>query len=223
MSGTNYERKIFPLAITSIMEIYQGAFHLPAFLTIEEQLALMQRCIEIGERPAGLYTPIVRGGASMSIKMVCLGRHWNAKTYKYEAIRTDYDGLPVQELPVSFKDLARRVATAANMVIDPDIGIINFYPPTGRLGLHQDKDESRENIEAGIPVVSISLGDSAKFLIGGRTRKDPLRRLVLESGDAIALGGASRLRYHGVSGILEGTAPREMHFVGRINLTFRQY
>jgi DNA alkylation damage repair protein AlkB len=205
------------------MEVYPGTFHLPSFLTIEEQLNLLRRCLEIGERPAGFYTPIVRGGGSMSIRMLCLGRHWNAKTYSYEAIRSDYDGLPVQKLPETLKDVARRIATAANMVIDPDICLINLYPVTGRLGLHQDKDESRETIEAGVPVVSLSIGDSAKFIIGGLRRKDLLKRIVLKSGDAIAMGGPSRLRYHGVSGILEGTAPRELCFEGRLNLTFRQY
>jgi len=205
------------------MEIYPGTFHLPAFLTIKEQLNLLRRCIEIGNRPAGFYAPVVRGGGSMSIKMVCLGKHWNAKTYSYEAVRSDYDGLPVQEVPASLKDLARRIAAAAHMTIDPNICLINLYPPSGRLGLHQDKDESPATIEAGIPVVSVSLGDSAKFLIGGLKRKDLLKRFVLKSGDAIVMGGPSRLRYHGVSGLLEGTAPRELHFEGRVNLTFRQY
>jgi len=205
------------------MEIYPGTFHLPSFLTIEEQVGLLHRCMKIGEQPAGFYTPFVRGGGSMSIRMLCLGRHWNAKTYSYEAIRSDYDGFPVQKLPETLKDVARRIATEAHMVIDPDICIINLYSATGRLGLHQDKDESRQTIEAGVPVVSISIGDSAKFMIGGLRRKDPLKRIVLKSGDAIVMGGPSRLRYHGVSGILEGTAPRELRFQGRLNLTFRQY
>ena len=159
----------------------------------------------------------------MSIEMVCLGRHWNAKTYKYESTRSDYDGLPVQDLPDDLKDLARRAATEARMTIEPDICLINRYPEAGRLGLHQDKDERPETIEAGVPVVSFSLGDSAKFKIGGMRRKDPVRTIILESGDAVLLGGESRLRYHGVSGILEGTAPRELAMEGRLNLTFRQY
>jgi DNA alkylation damage repair protein AlkB len=205
------------------VEIYLGTIHLRAFLTIEEQKSLVRRCIEIGSQPAGFYTPAVRGGAYMSIKMVCLGRHWNAKTYKYEAIRSDYDGLPVQVLPDDLKDLARRSAAEAGMTIEPDICLINCYPEAGRLGLHQDKDERPETIEAGIPVVSFSLGDSAKFMIGGTKRKDPVQTIILESGDALVMGGPSRLRYHGVSGILEGTAPKELGIEGRFNLTFRQY
>ena len=96
------------------MEIYPGTIHLSAYLTIEEQKSLMRRCVAIGSQPAGFYTPAVRGGAYMSIKMVCLGRHWNAKTYKYEAIRSDHDGLPVQELPDDLKELARSAAAEAS-------------------------------------------------------------------------------------------------------------
>lgn len=159
----------------------------------------------------------------MSVKMVCLGRHWNARTYAYESSRSDYDGLLVQELPEDLKDFARRAAAEAGMTIEPDICLINCYPEAGRLGLHQDKDERPESIEAGIPVVSISLGDSARFRIGGTRRKDPVTTIILESGDALVMGGASRLRYHGVSGIIAGTSPEWLGIRGRFNLNFRQY
>ncbi|MEK6287591.1 MAG: alpha-ketoglutarate-dependent dioxygenase AlkB [Acidobacteriota bacterium] len=205
------------------MDIYPGTIHLGAYLTIEQQKSLVQRCIEIGNQPAGFYTPAVRGGAYMSIKMVCLGRHWNAKTYKYEGVRSDHDGLPVQELPEDLKDLALRAAAEAGMTIEPDICLINCYREHGRLGLHQDKDERPETIETGIPVVSLSLGDSAQFMIGGTKRKDPVKTIILESGDALVMGGPSRLRYHGVSGILAGTAPETLGIQGRFNLNFRQY
>ena len=159
----------------------------------------------------------------MSVQMVCLGMHWNARTYSYEDKRSDFDGLLVQALPEDFKQLATRVATMAGMQIEPDICIMNFYDESARLGLHQDKDERPETLKAGIPVVSISIGDTAKFLMGGTTRKERVKALLLESGDAVVFGGTSRLRYHGVSGILRGTAPRELDFEGRFNLTFRQY
>lgn len=205
------------------MEIYPGTILLRGYLSPDAQEELAKRCVEIGAQPAGFYKPLVRGGAYMSIEMVCLGRHWNAKTYKYEATRSDYDGRPVQVLSEDLKDLARRAAREAGMAIEPDVCLINCYPVDGRLGLHQDKDERAETIEAGIPVVSFSLGDTAKYLIGGLRRKDPLRRVLLESGDVVVMGGPSRLRHHGVSGLLAGTAPQRLGLQGRFNLTFRQY
>jgi alkylated DNA repair protein (DNA oxidative demethylase) len=91
------------------------------------------------------------------------------------------------------------------------------------MGLHQDKDEAERSLAAGLPVVSVSLGDTARFLFGGLKRKDPIESRLLESGDAFVFGGPARLRYHGVSRILPGTAPRELDLAGRLNLTFRQY
>lgn len=205
------------------MEIYPGTIHLQGFLTLEEQKALVKRCEAIGSAPAGFYTPKVRDSAYMRIKMVCLGRHWNAKTYSYEPTRSDYDDLPVQDIPEDLKGLARRAATAAGMQIEPDVCLLNFYPEEGTLGLHQDRDERPEAIEAGIPVVSISLGDTAEFLIGGTRRKDPVKTVLLESGDALVFGGPSRLRFHGVAGIIPESAPEGIGVCGRFNLTFRQY
>jgi alkylated DNA repair protein (DNA oxidative demethylase) len=91
------------------------------------------------------------------------------------------------------------------------------------MGLHQDKDESPGSIAAGLPVVSISLGDTARFQFGGFKRKEPVETLPLESGDAFVFGGPSRLRYHGVTRVLPGTAPAGLGIEGRFNLTFREF
>jgi len=91
------------------------------------------------------------------------------------------------------------------------------------MGLHQDKDEGERSLAAGLPVVSISIGDTARFLFGGTRRRAPVAQLPLHSGDAFVFGGPSRLCYHGVSRILPGTAPKDLRFSGRYNLTFRQY
>lgn len=205
------------------MEINPGTVLLRSLLSIHEQKTTLDLCRVVGSQPAGLYTPIVRGEASMRIQMACLGKHWNAKTYRYETTRSDYDGLVVQKIPEAFIQIARRAAAEAGMAIEPDICILNLYTETGRLGLHQDKDERPETIQAGIPVVSISLGDSAKFLIGGTRRKDPVSMIIIQSGDALVMGGPSRLRFHGVSGILPGSAPAGLGIRGRFNLNFRQY
>ena len=91
------------------------------------------------------------------------------------------------------------------------------------MGLHQDNDEGAASLEAGLPVVSVSLGDTARFLFGGLRRRDPVESILLESGDVFVFGGPSRLRYHGVSRILPRTAPPVLALDGRFNLTFRQY
>ena len=205
------------------MEIAPGAFHFPRFLSIDDQRALVQQCRALADGAVPAYVPVVRGGGKMHVRMLCLGRHWNGMTYRYEETRSDYDQLAVPPLPAEFRDLARDIAAAAGMRLDADLCILNYYEAEGRMGLHQDKDESPQSLAAGVPVVSISLGDTARFLFGGARRRDPVEALLLESGDAFVFGGPARLRYHGVSRILGGTAPPELGLDGRFNLTFRQY
>jgi DNA alkylation damage repair protein AlkB len=201
----------------------QGASLLKLYVPLDEQRALVERCRALIDGPAGGYVPTVRGGGKMRVRMVCLGRHWNPLTYKYGETRADYDGAPVAPLPEDFAALAIRAARDAGFTFQPDICLINWYGSQGRMGLHQDKDESPASISAGLPVVSMSLGDTARFLFGGLKRREPVETILLESGDVFVFGGQARLRYHGISRILPGTAPPVLGLDGRFNLTFRQY
>jgi DNA alkylation damage repair protein AlkB len=204
------------------MELQPGLFLFQSRLTPDEQRHFWTMCRELAEGPVPMYTPTVRGGRKMSVGMLCLGRHWNGMTYSYEARRSDYDGLPVPPIPAEMQRLAESAATDAGFAMHPDLCIMNLYSAESRMGVHQDKDESREAIDAGIPIVSVSLGDAARFVVGGLTRREPTHPIVLRSGDVLVMGGPSRLRFHGVTRILPGTAP-EGTGPGRFNLTFRQY
>ena len=205
------------------MEIGPGAFHLQRYLTVADQRALADQCRALVDGVVPAYVPVVRGGGRMHVRMLCLGRHWNGQTYTYETTRSDFDHLPAPPLPDNLQQLARDIARSTGMTLDPDLCILNYYDAEGRMGLHQDKDESERSIAAGLPVVSVSLGDTARFLFGGQRRKEPVEPRMLESGDAFVFGGPARLRFHGVSRIIPGTAPPELDLTGRFNLTFRQY
>lgn len=207
---------------SSQLGVIDGVVHLAGYLSADEQRVLTARCMALGAADAGFYTPIVRGMHPMSVRMLCLGRHWNAASYSYALQRTDVDGKDVPPLPADFAELASRIAEGAGFPMRPDICIINWYTAGSRMGLHQDKDESKESIARGTPVVSISLGDTALFRFGGLKRRDPVETIQLASGDAFVFGGPSRLRYHGVARILTGTGP-DLGIEGRLNLTFRQY
>jgi alkylated DNA repair protein (DNA oxidative demethylase) len=205
------------------VEIAPGAFHLPRYLSLEHQRALFSRCRALMDGDVPGYVPTVRGGGTMHVRMLCLGRHWNGLLYKYEASRSDFDGLPAPPLPEEFRRMANEIAAVAGMRFDADLCILNYYDGAGRMGVHQDKDESPASLAAGHPVVSLSVGDTARFLFGGLRRRDPVDTIQLESGDAFVFGGPARLRYHGVSRIAPRTAPSELGIDGRFNLTFRQY
>jgi DNA alkylation damage repair protein AlkB len=205
------------------VSIAPGAVWLKNWLSLDEQIAVAARCRTIIDGPAGGYVPTVRGGGKMHVRMTCLGRHWNPLTYTYESTRADHDNAPVAPVPDEWVVMSSALAHDAGFESRPDICLINFYGPDGRMGLHQDKDESPSSIQAGHPVVSLSIGDTARFLFGGVRRRDSVDAILLESGDAFVFGGVARLRYHGVSRIIAGSAPRELGFEGRFNLTFRQY
>ena len=187
-----------------------------------EQRELWDTCRRLADGPVPMYTPTVRGGKKMSVGMLCLGKHWNGMKYAYEDCRSDFDGLPVPPLPPRFAEIARAAARDAGFEMQPDLCIMNYYAAEAKMGVHQDKDERPETIASGVPIVSVSLGDAARFVIGGLSRRDPTSPIILRSGDVLVMGGPSRLRYHGVTRILPGTAPAGTG-PGRFNLTFRQW
>jgi DNA oxidative demethylase len=204
------------------LELFPGLHFLQHQLDAATQQSLWAECRALSEGPVPMYTPTVRGGRPMSVGMLCLGRHWNALTYGYESRRSDFDDLPAPPIPAALAAMAVAAASSAGHAFAPDICIVNFYSETSRMGVHQDKDERPETLESGVPIVSVSLGDTARFVIGGLTRREPTRPLMLHSGDVVVMGGPSRLRFHGVTRILPGTAPPGTG-PGRFNLTFRQY
>jgi DNA oxidative demethylase len=206
-----------------IVQVSPGAIWLRHWLSRDAQASLAGQCRALLDGPAGGYVPTVRGGGRMHVRMLCLGRHWNPLTYSYQSTRDDHDGQPVAAIPAAWVELASAAASEAGFAFRPDICLINFYDADGRMGLHQDKDESAASLAAGLPVVSVSLGDIARFLFGGTRRRDAVESILLESGDVFVFGGAARLRYHGIARILAGTAPASLGLDGRFNLTFRQY
>jgi alkylated DNA repair protein (DNA oxidative demethylase) len=94
---------------------------------------------------------------------------------------------------------------------------VNLYRDGARMGLHQDRDEA----DFAFPVVSVSLGDTALFRIGGAVRGDATGSMRLASGDVVVLAGAARLAFHGVDRTLPGSS-RLVPGGGRINLTMRR-
>jgi DNA alkylation damage repair protein AlkB len=204
------------------MELEPGLFLFQRRLSQDVQRELWASCTAFAHGPVPMYTPTVRGGRKMSVGMLCLGRHWNGLTYAYEDRRSDFDGLPVPPIPDRFRDIAIRASSDAGCEMSPDICIMNYYTAEARMGVHQDKDERPETIARGVPIVSVTLGDAARFVVGGLTRREPTQPIVLRSGDVLVMGGPSRLRFHGVTRILPGTAP-EGTGPGRFNLTFREW
>jgi alkylated DNA repair protein (DNA oxidative demethylase) len=159
------------------------------------------------------------GGFRMSVAMTnCGALGWisDSRGYRYADI-DPISGQPWPAMPPSFLELAGRAANEGGYAeFVPDACLVNRYEPGNRLTPHQDKNER----DFRQPIVSVSLGLPAVFLFGGLKRTDTFARVVLEHGDTVVWGGASRLCYHGVLSLKDGIHPATGKH--RINLTFRR-
>src|SRR5205807_7211212 len=133
--------------------------------------------------------------------------------YRYQATHPE-SGAPRPPMPNILVAAWRALATYP---LPPEACLVNFYAPPARMGLHQDRDEQ----DFAAPVVSLSLGDTCLFRIGGTKRGDATNVVKLASGDAVVLGGEARLAFHGVDRIMPGTSTL-LPQGGRINLTLRR-
>jgi DNA oxidative demethylase len=157
-----------------------------------------------------------RTGKPFSVKMTNLGAlGWvsDEQGYRYQATHP-VTGRPWPPMPPA---LLAAWADLAPGAPPPEACLVNFYGPGARMGLHQDRDED----DFSVPVVSLSLGDTALFRIGGARRGEPTTSFRLASGDAMSFGGPARLAYHGVDRILAGSSTL-LPEGGRINLTMRR-
>ena len=102
------------------MNLGPGAFHLRHLLTVEEQLALRDRCRALLDGPVPGYVPTVRGGGTMHVRMLCLGRHWNGKTLRYESTRSGFRRrCPCRRCPTTSRALAREHRRVGRHVAGP--------------------------------------------------------------------------------------------------------
>lgn len=199
-----------------------GFRHLPEYFGRSEQQALIEAVVD-ASRTAPFWRPAMpRTGQPMSVLLTNFGPlGWvtdKAKGYRYEPTHPQ-TGAPWPALPKKLMQLWQAVA---NYPAPPEACLVNWYAPTSKMGMHIDWDE--EATDAA--VVSISLGDKARFRLGGPKRGGKTASMVLSSGDVVVLGGDARRCYHGVDRIYPGTSTllSETDFPGggRINLTMRR-
>lgn len=197
-------------------ETVRGATLHRGWLSDEEQTAMVADLRAVLAR-APLVRPVTPWGKPMSVRMSAAGRlGWVIARgrYAYSPVHPE-TAEPWPPMPESVLAVWRAVSGWEDT---PDCCLINWYGEGARMGLHRDADEGEAAFAA--PVVSISLGDPARFRIGGIARRDPTESFVLSSGDVLVMGGASRLAYHGIDRVRfgEGTL---LPGGGRINLTLR--
>lgn len=186
----------------------------PGALTYEQQVALAQEVMSLVD-DAPLFHAITPGGRPMSVAMTNLGAFgWvsDQTGYRYQSTHP-VTGAAWPKIPEALVRIWRGYGRREDA---PDACLVNLYREGARMGLHQDRDES----DFSAPVVSVSLGDTALFRLGGLERRGATRSLRLSSGDICVLGGRSRLAFHGIDRVLQGSS-RIIPGGGRLNLTLR--
>ena len=188
----------------------------PNLLDRATQQALLE-AVQKALIAAPFYRPTMpRTGTPLSVQMTNLGDlGWVSDRdggYRYQATHP-ITGKAWPDMPPALLDIWNAVS---GYLEPPQACLVNLYKDGAKMGMHRDADEAAKNA----PVVSISLGDTAIFRLGGSQRGGKTASFRLASGDVMVLGGASRHFYHGIDRVLAGTSTL-IDEGGRINLTMR--
>ena len=198
-------------------KICEGAMLLRGFALPQESELLHDINTVISTMPPRqMFTP---SGLPMSVTTTSCGdAGWVSDARGYRYSKRDAQSQQLwPAMPKSFFTLATQAAREAGFEnFLPDSCLINRYAVGAKMSLHQDKDEK----DFSQPIVSVSLGLPATFLLGGLARTDKTTKILLTHGDVIVWGASARLFFHGVLPIKVGSHP----LLGeqRINLTFRK-
>ncbi|KIT15097.1 alpha-ketoglutarate-dependent dioxygenase AlkB family protein [Jannaschia aquimarina] len=191
----------------------RGALIFPGLLDREAQARLVEQ-IRAVVAAAPFFRPVTPAGRPLSVRMTSAGSHgWVSDRSGYRYERRHPEGMEWPPIPSLALEVWERAVANARA---PECCLVNWYDAEARMGLHQDRDE----VDFTQPVVSISLGDDARFRVGNLSRGGKTESIVLRSGDVVVLGGGARLVHHGVDRIYPGTGTL-LGKPGRINLTLR--
>ncbi len=198
------------------VSVAPGVDYFPGLLDRAAQEALRDEIRAILVEAPPFRPRMPRTGKPFSVMMSnCGALGWvsDESGYRYQPAHPA-TGRAWPKMPPRLVEIWMRLAPGAP---PPEACLINLYDAKAKMGLHQDRDEQ----DLAAPVVSLSLGDTALFRLGGCERGGRTRSLRLELGDAIVLGGPGRLAFHGIDRI----APNSSTLLdegGRINLTLRR-
>lgn len=160
--------------------------------------------------------------AGKSLRWTTLGIEYNWVTKEYPKT-----GSP---LPEELRKLAEVVCRLLHLpeMSAADATIVNYYPPKSTLSPHVDRSERSTK-----PLVSLSIGQPAVYLTGGRSLEEPPIPIWLRNGDVLVMHGEQRFVYHAVPCVApnsqresfvvpESTELEAYLNTSRVNLTIRQ-
>jgi DNA alkylation damage repair protein AlkB len=213
----------------------EDLYHMHGYIGVSAQRRLVREIQEIKEQ-----APFVRfslhGNPFNNLNTSCGEVGWVVVDNKYKYVdKHPVTGNPWPAFTPTIAAIAEHFKEGTTVdgkleVITFQSCLINLYEHRrndrgiiieSKLGLHRDLTESYK-----IDIINVSLGDDAIFVLGGTNKEDPTKEIILKSGDVLGMGGADRMRYHGVRKLIPGTSkllksPGEGLGI-RISLTLRQ-
>lgn len=194
-----------------------GFQYLPEYFGRTAQIDLLAAVTDAARGDAPFFQGrMPRTGQAISVvgsNFGPLGWVADIKGYRYEPVHPK-TGKPWPPMPQALLNIWDALT---NYPAPPEACLINWYREGNKMGMHVDRDE----YDLGAPIVSISLGDPARFRLGGQTRGGKTHALKLSSGDVVVLAGDARRCYHGVDKIFYGQSTL-VPMGGRVNLTLRR-
>ncbi|KAM5568222.1 alpha-ketoglutarate-dependent dioxygenase alkB [Rosa sericea] len=171
-----------------------------------------------------------KGNSCKSISASVLLRklRWSTLGLQFEWSKRNYDvSLPHKKIPDTLCQLAKKLAAPAmpsSEDFQPEAAIVNYFGLGDMLGGHLDDMEA----DWSKPIVSMSLGCKAIFLLGGKLREDPPLAMFLRSGDVVLMAGEARECFHGVPRIFTDRenaeiVPLEQQFSHEDDSSFLEY
>ena len=128
---------------------------------------------------------------------------WATVGYHYQWTERAYARERRSPFPPELAQLSADLAAACGWRLSPEAAIINLYGPRSAMGGHRDDAEPCQSV----PIVSLSLGLEAVYLLGRETKDHAPIAMRLQSGDVIVQGGDSRGFVHGVPRVLAESLP----------------
>ena len=93
---------------------------------------------------------------------------WVHLGYHFDYNVVDYKPERYYDFPLDLAGMTQHIASTIGYPdYSPEAGIVNYYPLGGTMGGHTDHYES----DLSWPLISLSFGQTAIFLIGGATRE----------------------------------------------------
>ncbi|KAK7379576.1 hypothetical protein VNO80_05039 [Phaseolus coccineus] len=135
---------------------------------------------------------------SVSASTLLRKLRWSTLGLQFDWSKRNYNmSLPHNKIPEPLCELAKQLAKSAlpaGVEFNPEAAIVNYFGLGDTLGGHLDDMEA----DWSKPIVSLSLGCKAIFLLGGKSREDTPLAMFLRSGDVVLMAGEARECFHGV-------------------------